>query len=120
MYVKDYEFIHNINILFERPIIIYGAGAFGEKMAELLKELSVNFTCFCDRIGEKNKENMNHPIITLDELKEKTDKEDYLVIVGSREYCQDIIDSLQIKKVKAYVCTWYGISLGIELSLIHI
>ena len=120
MYVKDYEFIHNINILFERPIIIYGAGAFGEKMAELLKELSVNFTCFCDRIGEKNKENMNHPIITLDELKEKTDKEDYLVIVGSREYCQDIIDSLQIKKVKAYVCTWYGISLGIELNIENI
>ena len=62
MYVKDYEFIHNINILFERPIIIYGAGAFGEKMAELLKELSVNFTCFCDRIGEKSKSICMHMV----------------------------------------------------------
>lgn len=116
LYVKDYEFIEDINPLFERKIIIYGAGDYGKRTARLLDEFCVRFECFCDK-DETKKQYLEHPVITIDELKQKTDSEKYLVIVGSKIYCGEIVKELYAKEIRAYVCTWYGVKAGIDINI---
>ena len=116
MIIKDYEFIHNINVLFEKKIVIYGAGAYGRRMAYLLMDTGVDFDCFCDK-DESKKQFLSHPVITLDELKNKTCLEDCMIIVCSQDYCEEMIRDLTAKEIEAYVCTWYGLKAGIELHV---
>lgn len=116
MFVKDYELIQNIDVLFEKKIIIYGAGKLGKITAELLGDIAVDFDCFCDRDKNKKQE-WNHPVITVEELKLKTDREECIVIVGSQDFCQEMVGELQNRKINAYICTWYGVKTGIELNI---
>lgn len=116
VYVKDYDFVHDISALFQKKIIIYGAGYRGRQLKVLLDGIGIELECFCDK--DRNKEEyLNHPIITIDELKQRTDSEDYLVIVGSENYCDEIVGELQDKKISAYVCSWYGVWIGIEINI---
>ena len=116
MLIRDYDFIHNIDVLFEKKIVIYGAGAFGSRIAYFLMDTGVDFDCFCDK-DESRKKFLNHPVITLDELKSKTCLEDCMIIVSSKNYCEEMIRVLETKKIEAYVCTWYGLQAGIELHV---
>lgn len=116
MLIKDYDFIHNIDVLFEKKIVIYGAGIVGRKSAWLLMDAAVGFDCFCDK-DESKKQLLGHPVITLDELKRKTSLEDCMIVVGSKDYCEEIVRDLTAKEIEAYVCTWYGLQTGIELHI---
>lgn len=67
MYIRDYDFVGNIDVLFERSIIIYGAGHYGKMVAELLEDISLKIKCFCDKkiVGE----HLGYPIVKMEELK---------------------------------------------------
>lgn len=116
MYVKDYEFIYKIDVLFQKEIVIYGAGKFGKRTANLLNDIHVPFSCFCDR-DEGRKEYLGHPVISVEQLKNKTKTADCMIVIGSLDYCREIADSLQEQQVDAYICTWYGLQCGIELHI---
>lgn len=115
-YVKDYELITDISVLFEKKIVIYGAGFQGRRTAELLDDICVSFECFCDS-DENKKEYLGHQVITIDQLKQKTDDEDCLVIVASIAYCEEIVAKLQENRINAYTCSWYGVEKGIENNI---
>lgn len=116
-YIKDYDFISNMDALFDKKIIIYGAGYQGKKTAQLLDDIGVDFEGFCDK-DENKKHYLDHPVITIDELKQRTEQEDYFIIVGSEQYCEEIIAELQEKQIDAYVCSWYGFRVGIEINIL--
>lgn len=116
MQVKDYEFIYDINVLFEKKIIIYGAGKYGRKMLDLIHKISLEVDCFCDKNIDREQD-FYYPVISLDELKDKTDKEDCFIVIASWDYCDEILLDLQQKNINAYVCTWYGLKTGIELHI---
>lgn len=120
MYIKDYDFVtKNIDALFDKEIVIYGAKAMGKTLARLLEDAHVVVDCFCDRdsgIG-CNLGGGGYPVITLAELKSKTKKADCMIIVASKRYREEMIDELQKNEINGYVCTWYGLRLGIELNI---
>lgn len=116
MQIRDYEFIHNIEVLFEKKIIIYGAGEYGKRSAQLLEDAGVGFDCFCDK-DESNKSCLNHLIVTLEELQEKVKKEECMIIISSTTYCEEMIEELEERGIVAYVCTWYALQAGIELHI---
>lgn len=116
MQIKDYELIDNIDILFEKKIIIYGVGQYGYRSAILLEKAGVEIYCFCDRdAGQKHYQ--DYRIITPDELEITVQKEDCMIIVSSKEYCDEMIEELARREVKAYVCTWYGLQAAIEINI---
>lgn len=114
MLIRDYDFIHNIDVLFEKKIVIYGAGARGRKSAWLLEDTAVGFDCFCDKDVSK-KQWLGHPIITIDMLQEKLNHEDYMIVISSEDHGEEMIEELDKREIRAYTCTWYGLQTGIEL-----
>ena len=117
MQIRDYDFIYDIDVLFRKKIVIYGAGVYGTRSARLLEDAGVGYDCFCDRNGGETEQYRNHPVITPDRLQEKAGKEDCMIVVGSKEYCEQIIEELEAREIDAYVCTWYGLQAGIELHM---
>lgn len=114
--VKDYEFIEDISQMFERKVVIYGAGHWGGVIAKLLDDICVDYECFCDR-DETKKEYLGHPVIKMDELMKKTNHEKYFIIIASTNYCDEIADELAVEKIDAYVCSWFGVRKGIEINI---
>ena len=116
MQIQDYELINNIGVLFEKKIIIYGAGKYGIRSARLLEKAGVGIFCFCDRDAGQ-KQCMGHQVITPDKLEVTVKKEDCMIVVGSKDYCDEIIGELARREVEAYVCTWYGLNIAIEINI---
>lgn len=117
MKISDYEFLSNIDALFEKRIIIYGAGVDGRRMYQILSEIPIRVECFCDR-NPMAQHALPVPVISIDALKEKTQKDDdCFVIIGSSDYFEEIIADLDKKQISAYVCTWQAVRIGIELNI---
>lgn len=117
MQVKDYELVNNINVLFEKKIIIYGAGKYGFRSAKLLEKAGVGgIYCFCDQDAGQ-KQYLDYQVITPDELEVTVKKEDCMIVVGSRDYCDEMLEELKRREVKAYICTWYGLQTAIEINI---
>lgn len=114
--IKDYEFIEDISQMFERKVVIYGAGYWGSVMAGLLDDICVDYECFCDR-DENKKEYLGHQVVKIDELKKKTNQEEYFIIIASINYCDEIAEELAGEQIDAYVCSWYGVQKGIEINI---
>lgn len=116
MQIRDYDLIVNINALFEKKIIIFGAGNYGSRSMRLLDYAGIKGGIFCDR-NESLKEYMGRPVITPDELEEKVKQENCMIIVGSKVYCDEIIEELEQRANSAYVCTWYGLQAAIDIHV---
>lgn len=118
MQIQDYELINNISALFEKKIIIYGAGKYGIRSARLLEKagLGGGILCFCDRDAGQ-KQYPGHKVITPDELEAIVKKDDCMIVVGSKGYCDEMIGELARREVRAYICTWYGLKAAIEINI---
>lgn len=117
MYVRDYDFItRDIGVLFQKEIIIYGAGNFGRKTAIFLENAMIGISCFCDG-DDKKLQFMEYPVISIKELKVKTQKEDCLIVVASEKYREEIVKDLEEEGIHAYICTWFALIVGIKLNI---
>lgn len=52
----------------DKPIVIYGAGKFGRKLYEKLKELGIEVTCFLDRAAFENQTLFGIPVYRMDDI----------------------------------------------------
>ena len=118
MKIRDYEIIHNIDILFEKTLIIYGMGHLGKRIVQQLEELSINVEYFCDSNPDIYNDT-GATRVTIDELKDITSLKECMIIIGTQTYQDEIIELLDKTEIQAYVCTWYGIQAGIELNLLN-
>lgn len=118
MKVRDYEFIYNIDALFEKNVVIYGAGIDGRRMYELLRAIPVDVECFCDK-QPFEQPYLPIPVIAIKELKERIPKRNnYFVIIGSSDYCDEIISDLEQMQIRpSYLCTWHAVRIGLELHI---
>lgn len=116
MLIKDYELIYDIDILFQKKIVMYGAGIVGRRLLQFLEHMSLNVDCFCDK-NQNLVECLNHAVISIDDLKAKTEKEDCLIIISSSDWYEEIAKDLEKKEISAFVCTAYGIKTCIELNI---
>ena len=116
MQIQDYELINNIGVLFEKKVIIYGAGKYGIRSAKLLEKAGVGIFSFCDRDAGQ-KQYPEHKVITPDELEVTVKKEDCMIVVGSQDYLDEIIGELAKREINAFICTWYGLQVAIEINI---
>lgn len=118
MQIKDYELVNNIGVLFEKKIIIYGAGKYGIRSAKLLEKagLEGGILCFCDRDAGQ-KQYQGHKVITPGELEVTVKKEDCMIVVGSKDYLDEIIGELARREINAFICTWYGLQVAVEINI---
>lgn len=118
MKISDYEFLYNIDPLFEKKIVIYGGAGLNVRcMYDMLMEIPVNVECFC---GENIlvQRSLSVPVISIDELKNKIQKkDDYFVIIESSEYFEEYIEELEKNQIEAYICTEKAVRIGIEVNI---
>lgn len=92
MRIKDIELIKDVDILFKSEIVLYGAGYWGERAASLLKMAGLKFY-FCDR------DNKKAGILSIEELKELTEKRKVMIIITSKLYEDEIINDLEMQGI---------------------
>lgn len=116
MRVCDYELIKNINNLFEKPIIIMCMGKLGSSTFDLLQDIGVTIEYIYDRNLDKEMF-CDVPIISIDEMSIVTKERDYLIIVSTEQFQDEILYMLKEMKIKGMICTWYGVRCAVELNI---
>lgn len=117
MKINDYEFLYNIDALFEKKIIVYGVGMDGRRFCHMLQEIPVAVECFCDK-NSTTQSSFSIPVISIDTLKEKCQKDNnYFIVIGSSNYFEEIIEDLEKEQIEAYTCTWQAVRISIELNI---
>lgn len=76
----DYDALENIGCIKEKEIIIYGAGDYGRRAAEMLQQLGVSKYNFCDKdIHKHGVKIMNGKVLSIAEIE---NQENLLVIIA--------------------------------------
>jgi FlaA1/EpsC-like NDP-sugar epimerase len=88
--------------IFERPIIIYGAGNTGLDLLVELTNRNVKVECFCDSSNEKyGIRLMNKKVISLDELCQR--KDEFNVVIASI-FFEEIKETLEKRGIENIFC----------------
>lgn len=116
MRVQDYDIINNIDDLFNRTIIVYGAGRDGKEIGSILLDAGLKIIGFCDQ-NKEMKECLGCPVISLKKLVMITQKEASMVIVSSAKYREEILEELQEENISAYICTDAAVKLAIDFNI---
>lgn len=117
--VKDIELIESLDVLFEKDIILFGAGIYGYKTLQLLDKCGIRVRCFIDN----NEDKINHlmygyRVISITELQEIEDKDEIAIIVTSIRYIDDIVDELfdlGLKDMNIY--SYYALKFALEINI---
>ena len=119
MRVSDFEVINSIDILFDYPIIIYGAGDVGGKIVKLLECAGLTIGGFCD--ADKSKKNYcGYEVIHIDDLEKTIGNQSYNIILASVFYFDDMLHQLEKRKIRVkYVFTGWGVEAGLTWNLNH-
>ncbi len=115
-YISQWEHLPQ-NIDLKRPIVLYGAGNFGEAAASFLQSVGVKVSAFVDNKkagGTLPCQDVNIPIIAYSQLKEDY-KEAYVAItVADPDFYSEIKKSLDEANIKCYDIIGYFIVNGMN------
>lgn len=114
--IHDYDLIQDISILFEKPIIILGAGHLGSRVCELLQEIPLKVDYIYDA-NLKEDYYMGIQVVSLIKIKELVREKEYLIIIGTETYRDELLKEIQEKEIQGYICTWHGVQTSIELNI---
>lgn len=116
MQIKDYELINDIRILFDKKIVIYGIGFWGKHIFHLLTQAGIPISLVCDQ-NANMKEYGGIPIVIPDTLKDLSNLDEYMVVIGSERYKKEMLEVLLDMGKEDYVYTWYGVQTAVALNL---
>lgn len=88
-----------------RPIIIFGAGRWGVRLANTCKNNGISVMCFCDNMTEKEKVQL--PIDSLEQIQTKYENPIFIVSPKSNELQMKIEDLLQKEGLEFYSITYF-------------
>lgn len=120
MEIRDYELRQNIDMFFQMPIYIYGAGEVGQKIEYLVTYAGMDMKCFIDkRAGEIKR---NHEVINVDVFAEnynRFNKECIIVLAQALiDDCNILREELNRKEISAkFVFTGWAVEAAILSSL---
>lgn len=103
MEIRDDFLNQNIDVLFQYPIIIYGAGWDGKKMRWLLEMTSLKIDCFVDKKPGKKIE--GYQVIQPEQMAERAKEKVYIFILSSSLYYMDMFQDLKKYVQFGYVYT---------------
>lgn len=115
MKVIDYELINDISYLFEKKIIIYGAGMYGKRVAITLFQMNIEVDKFCETNRTKNLF-LGKEIISANNLIQNYDEKDVLVIIASEKNYNEMFEELQSVQ-NLNLCTYYAFFVSLHLNL---
>lgn len=97
----DYEILENIRCLEGKEIMIYGAGNYGKRAAEMLQELNYRRFDFCDRDYQKRGTNfMGGSVFSIAEIEKKKNLL-IIIAIGNTEWKKEAEQTLAyIEKAK--------------------
>ncbi len=114
--INDYYLLNHINDLFDRRNILYGAGCFGRKTAEIFSIVGIKIDCFCDRVPKENF--LGKKVISAYELKRRYDLGEALnIIICSEKYYTEIEKDLITIGIEKNVYTYFGAGISIGLHI---
>lgn len=115
MNVIDYELIENVSILFNSQIILYGTGYWAEKTYSCMEEIGIHLQMVCQtNVVEKRFHQWK--VKSLLEVLNEYDKNNYLMIIASIDYYEEMLKSCSRSK-NMKICTLYGFYTSIRLHI---
>lgn len=118
--IADIELLRHVEWLFEKKIILYGAGNYGKKAYEFLKKAGIEISFFCDSYISDGSSAclVEHDIISTNGLRKFVQNNGTLIIITSVLYCDEISEILDNQEFsKSIVCSYYGMKYAIELNI---
>lgn len=113
--MNDIGLINNIRLLYDKKIILYGAGRICEQFCEQIKDMNLSIAAVCDRKWELWGGNiMGIPVIAPERL---SDYENFIVIITSRyidEIHKKLTDELQVDSKNIF--TMFGFRYSVMLN----
>ena len=117
--IRDLDLVKNFDNLYKKPVFLYGAGFYGEKILKILCEMDISVKGFVDSnqnvIGEKIQDIM---IYSLEKLIEFSLNEDIVIILTTVKYREEMINILERNRVECEcVYTIFGLFSSIYFNM---
>lgn len=117
MKIKDFDLVKDIGILFEKKIIIWGAGQEGQKTVELLDEMGIKICGVYDKKKAGRKIN-GHDVLEISTIKALIDDIHTIIIISSIKYADEILKDIIDYGIHTYgVYTYGGLKIAVELNI---
>ena len=126
MIIRDRWLINNIDILFEKKIVLYGAGSYGAAAYDIISNIEgMKICCFCETdVGKWKEKKMlgsfhNTPVKSVGEIKKELESKEIIIIVTTRAiYHNEIIKNINmVLGEEVQVFTWFGFYFCIEVNI---
>lgn len=115
--INDYYLINNMQPLFEKKIVIYGAGNYGRKMLALLESVEINVEYFCDK-NLCGRTFLDKTVVDIHTLKKMTENENIAIVIASEKYMEEIIKDIKNEGIDIPdIYTFFGVKNAIEFHI---
>lgn len=117
--VKDMELLKSIDSLFEKKLVLFGAGEYGRRTFHLLSKCGIGVNCFADN-DEKKAGSIfcGCRIISVSALQKLCMESGTAIIIASLRYEDEIIEGLYERGLQdACIYTYYALKYAIELHI---
>ena len=114
MKIIDYEIVHNLPRLYKSKLVVYGTGGCGHKLVKVLSDMKIEISLFIETKPLKEVF-CNIKVISLECFFKRHDYEDFLVIIASENYYDEMIDNLK-EHNNIFVCTYYAVFVALFLN----
>lgn len=117
--VRDTELLKCIDALFEKEIVLFGAGEYGYRTFCLLSKCGIGVRCFADNDEKKTGRIFGGcRIISVSELQKLCMERDVAIIIASIRYEDEIIEGLHERGLQdACIYTYYALKYALELHI---
>lgn len=120
MQIYDYHVIKNFAWLFEKKIVLYGAGDDGHRAYDAIKRLGLTVTHVATMSKSENVFENGIPVQPISRICNDINTEECLIIVASYDYFETMIAYLEElgigERGGAYVCTIYGFFMSLAIN----
>lgn len=113
--INDREILDNVEILYDKKVIIYGASLSGIRVRDMLKEIEVDIVGYADSDVRKCMLPFeNKKVYSLTELKNLSEYH-YIIIIASM-YREEIVQSLEEEKIRLSAYSWQIVELSMKVN----
>lgn len=127
MKVKDNYLIKNFDAIFNKKIVLYGAGYYGKQAYNIIDKINLtdHIYCFCESNAEewihihKSSTFFNVPVKNLIAIKEFLNQEDILLIITAHsDKNKEILNRIEtVIPEFGNIFTWFGLCFSIGLNI---
>lgn len=119
--VRDLEMLHDIDIIYENRIVLYGTGDYGRRSFRILSQLGIPIYAVFDSNrkiwGKKFK---GHKILSVQDIEEicKDEKVIIIIAIANTKHIKSVLDMLDRKRLREIKCyTYFALKTSIELHI---